>query len=319
MSTSTLAHENPPHSSQDPITGAPSKVAASPRLMSVDALRGFDMFWIIGADALVNALHRMTPNPVTTLLADQLEHVPWAGFHFYDLIFPLFVFIVGVSLVFSLGKTIAQEGRAEALKRIFRRSGLLFVIALLYSGGFSDPWPNIRLLGVLNRIALCYFFASLLFCFCKPRVLAAVCVALLAGYWALMTFVPIRDIYLVDPARTKSWEIQHRPSAGRDDRPVALRQLRNCCRLVLSKGRFAFGVENVTNLAARTRDDDLICVQEFVVQLTGNQPADDGFASPHKANQGHVPDLASCTHSIHVAHKRAGSTQFLGDCSPSAD
>ena len=90
--------------------------------MSVDALRGFDMFWIIGADSLVYALSRMSPSRPTTLLADQLEHAEWEGFHFYDLIFPLFVFIVGVSLVFSLTKTIQQAGRAEAVKRVFRRS-----------------------------------------------------------------------------------------------------------------------------------------------------------------------------------------------------
>ena len=74
--------------------------------MSVDALRGFDMFWIIGADSLVYALHRMSPSGPTSFLADELEHAEWEGFHFYDLIFPLFVFIVGVSLVFSLTKTI---------------------------------------------------------------------------------------------------------------------------------------------------------------------------------------------------------------------
>src|SRR5437879_13433197 len=84
---------------------------ATGRLMSVDALRGFDMFWIIGADSLVYALNRMSQTGPTKFLADQLEHAEWEGFHFYDLIFPLLVFIVGVSLVFSLGETIAQTGR----------------------------------------------------------------------------------------------------------------------------------------------------------------------------------------------------------------
>src|SRR5437667_991539 len=135
--------------------------SAGPRLLSVDALRGFDMFWIIGADSLVAALNRISRTGPTNFLAGQLEHADWEGFHFYDLIFPLFVFIVGVSLVFSLSKTLAQAGRPEALKRIIRRSILLFAIALLYSGGVTEPWPNIRLLGVLNRIALCYLFASL--------------------------------------------------------------------------------------------------------------------------------------------------------------
>ena len=164
--------------------------------MSVDALRGFDMFWIIGADALVNALHRLSPSKPTNFLANQLEHVDWQGFHFYDLIFPLFVFLVGVSIVFSLTKTIARDGKADAVRRVIRRGILLYVVGVLYSGGFTRSWPDIRLLGVLNRIALAYFFAGLLFCFFKPRALVGICIGLLIGYWALMTFVPIRDIQL---------------------------------------------------------------------------------------------------------------------------
>ena len=177
--------------------------------MSVDALRGFDMFWIIGADALVYALGRIAEGlhgnagdkgsllyRFVTFLADQLEHAEWEGFHFYDLIFPLFVFIAGVSIVFSLTKNIEQGGRGAAVKRVLRRGILLFIVALFYSGGFSSAWPNIRLMGVLNRIALAYTFAGLFFIFFKPRALVAVCVSLLVGYWALMTFVPVRDIVL---------------------------------------------------------------------------------------------------------------------------
>jgi predicted acyltransferase len=179
--------------------------------MSVDALRGFDMFWIIGADSLVVALNRMAHGQgepargfsITGFLANQLEHEQWAGFHFYDLIFPLFVFIAGLSVVFSLTRIIEEEGRAAAVRRVCRRGILLFVIAFFYSGGFNQPWPHIRLLGVLNRIALCYFFAGLVFCFCSRRAMISICAALLAGYWALMTFVPIRDIQLSKPALEK--------------------------------------------------------------------------------------------------------------------
>jgi predicted acyltransferase len=173
-----------------------SPSTSTQRLMSVDALRGFDMFWIIGADALVYALNRMSRSGPTEFLANQLEHAEWEGFHFYDLIFPLFVFIVGVSLVFSLTKTIEQAGRAEALKRVVRRGILLFLIGIFYSGGFASLWPDMRLMGVLNRIALAYFFAGLLFIFFKPRPLLGICAGLLVGYWALMSFVPIRDIQL---------------------------------------------------------------------------------------------------------------------------
>ena len=196
--------------------------------MSVDALRGFDMFWIIGADSLVYALNGISKSRPTSFLAEQLDHAEWAGFHFYDLIFPLFVFIMGISMVFSLTKTIERAGRAEALKRVFRRSVLLFVVGIFYSGGITNPWPDIRLMGVLNRIALAYFFGGLLFCFFKPRALLAICVGILVGYWALMTFVPVRDIQLTksnlarlaeqagDPKTAELFKEDRNPSAAKD-------------------------------------------------------------------------------------------------------
>jgi predicted acyltransferase len=154
------------------------------------------MFWIIGADSLVYALNRMSQTGPTKFLATQLDHAEWEGFRFYDLIFPLFVFMVGASIVFSLTKTIAQAGRTQALKRVLWRGVLLFLIGIFYSGGFTNPWPDMRLMGVLNRIALAYLGAGLLFIYFKPRTLAAIGAGLLVGYWALMTFVPIRDIRL---------------------------------------------------------------------------------------------------------------------------
>lgn len=175
---------------------AASPKPAFPRLMSLDALRGFDMFWIIGADSLVYALNRMSQNRVTSSLACQLEHAEWAGFRFYDLIFPLFIFMVGASIVFSLTKIINESGRVGAIHRVLKRGLLLFLIGIIYSGGFTNPWPDLRLMGVLNRIALAYTAAGLLFCVFKPRALAGICGGLLLGYWALLTFIPIRDIQL---------------------------------------------------------------------------------------------------------------------------
>jgi len=164
--------------------------------MSLDALRGFDMFWIIGADAIVQALHGMAQSGPTRFLAYELDHAEWEGFRFYDLIFPLFIFIAGVSLVLSLSKVLEQVGRAAAVKRLVRRTLLLFAAGIFFYGGFSRGWPGMRMTGVLNRIALAYGFAGLLFCFFKPRTLVAICAGLLVGYWALMTFIPIRDIQL---------------------------------------------------------------------------------------------------------------------------
>ena len=148
------------------------------------------MFWILGGDLFMTALGRMGQNPITQTLSSQLQHAPWAGFRFYDLIFPLFVFIVGVSLVFSLRRIIDSKGLATAHVKIFRRFLLLYLLGLFYSGGFTNEWPSIRLMGVLNRIALCYLFAALVFCHFRVRGIAVICGALLIGYWALMTFVP---------------------------------------------------------------------------------------------------------------------------------
>src|SRR6266850_4499832 len=100
---------------------SPGKTATQ-RLMSLDALRGFDMFWIVGGEEIVHALYKALPFGPLRVVDTQMDHVPWQGVHFYDLIFPLFVFMVGISIVFSLSKTIEREGRGAALKRIFVRS-----------------------------------------------------------------------------------------------------------------------------------------------------------------------------------------------------
>jgi predicted acyltransferase len=154
------------------------------------------MLWIIGGDSLVYALNRMSQTRPVSFLAGQLEHAEWEGFHAYDLIFPLFVFIMGVSLFFSLSRTLERAGRAEALKRVFFRTIALYLAGMFFNGGLTNEWPDVRLSGVLSRIAIVYGIAGLLFCFFKPRALAAICTGLLVGYWALMTFVPIRDIQL---------------------------------------------------------------------------------------------------------------------------
>lgn len=167
-------------------TGEPA-----PRLLSLDALRGFDMMWIAGADSFGSALGGLAGGPGLRAFAGEFEHARWEGFHFFDLIFPLFVFMIGVSLTFSLGRLVVSEGRAGAVRRVFRRALLMYVLGLFFYGGFANGFGQFRLLGVLQRLALCYFFASLLFIYLKPRALVAACVGLLAGYWALMTFVPV--------------------------------------------------------------------------------------------------------------------------------
>ncbi len=166
------------------------------RVMALDALRGFDMFWIVGGEELVHALYKALPFGVFALLHTQMEHKAWQGVAFYDLIFPLFVFIVGVSLVFSLSKALEQGGRAAAVKRIILRSLVLYIFGLLVYGGISKGFDQVRWLGVLQRIAISYLVAALIFCTFKLRGMIVICASLLLGYWALTALLPIRGFNL---------------------------------------------------------------------------------------------------------------------------
>jgi predicted acyltransferase len=175
-------------------------VAPARRIACVDALRGFNIFWIIGADGAVWALDEMCSGkgPIMRAIGEflgyQMHHAAWEGFRFYDFIFPLFIFITGVSIVLALPRLVEREGRWHAHMRVLRRVLLLYGLGLIYYGGISHHWADIRYLGVLQRIAICYLFASLMFLNFNLRGLIAACVALLVGYWALMTFVPVPGI-----------------------------------------------------------------------------------------------------------------------------
>lgn len=179
---------------------AQATAAQAQRVVSVDALRGFNIFWILGADAVIWSLNEMLRDkgPVLSaagrFLNTQMTHVAWEGFRFYDFIFPLFIFVTGVSIVLSLPRLVEREGKAQAYARVFRRALILYGLGLIFYGGISRHWGDIRLVGVLQRIAICYLCASLLFLNFRARGIAVALVVLLAGYWALMTFVPVPGI-----------------------------------------------------------------------------------------------------------------------------
>ena len=109
------------------------------RLMSLDAFRGFIMFWIVGGEALAHALAKLdgVQSEVLNTVMIQLKHVSWEGFRFYDLIFPSFVFIVGASVAFSLGKLQASGSRRAAVRRVIWRGLLLWLIGIIL-------WRNLR-------------------------------------------------------------------------------------------------------------------------------------------------------------------------------
>src|SRR6195952_700776 len=105
---------------------------APTRLYSLDALRGFDMFWIMGADELLYSISHATNSPFWNAIANQFTHPDWNGFHLYDLIFPLFLFMAGVSTPFSVGRELEKgKSKGELLMRVVKRGLILVLLGLV--------------------------------------------------------------------------------------------------------------------------------------------------------------------------------------------
>jgi len=166
-----------------------SSDSQSSRLMSIDALRGFDMFWIIGGDEFFKLLLGASTVSWAPKMMEQLDHVQWQGFRFYDLIFPLFLFLVGCAIPFSLEKYRDSPSRVYA--RIFRRTLFLIAMGMIYNQVQDLDWKNFRWMGVLQRIGICYGIASILFIQLKTKDLVVLFVGILSVYWALLALVPV--------------------------------------------------------------------------------------------------------------------------------
>lgn len=143
-----------------------SEVSKPQRLLSIDALRGFDMLLISGGGTFLVLLENNTGLAWIDWIAGQLKHPAWNGFTFYDFIFPLFLFIAGVSMAFSLNKGIEMGlSKAELYKKAFWRMLILVILGILDKNQpvtFFDP-SQIRVASVLGRIGVAGFFASLLY------------------------------------------------------------------------------------------------------------------------------------------------------------
>jgi len=163
-----------------------------PRLHSLDALRGFDMVWIIGGAAILRSLAKGVNCPTLRWMAAETHHAPWHGFRFYDLIFPLFLFIAGVAMAYSLhGRRERGQDRAGLHWRVLRRGLALVLLGLIYNGMLGFDFETLRWPSVLGRIGLAYLFAGLIVLHTGPRGQVVWMVALLIGYWVLLTFIPV--------------------------------------------------------------------------------------------------------------------------------
>lgn len=199
-----------------------SAASAKPaRLLSLDALRGFDMFWIVSGEGIVHGLanavqathnlHRNAENwqldskpglsffeRLAVYISNQLHHTPWNGFTFYDLIFPLFIFIAGVSMPFSFGNQLGKPGvdvanvKAKIYRRLLQRTVVLLLLGMVVNGALQfKAFEDTRFASVLGRIALACFFAAVIFLNTGIRGQVLWFCGLLLGYWAVLAWWPV--------------------------------------------------------------------------------------------------------------------------------
>lgn len=162
------------------------------RLMSLDALRGFDMLFIMGLAAWVVALCDFFPGSgVMQWLSGQMEHVEWNGLAHHDTIFPLFLFVAGISFPFSLAKQRANGKSSQHIYyKIIKRGIVLVLLGCVYNGIFGLDFENMRYASVLGRIGFAWMFAALLFVNFRTRVNIIISVVILVGYWLLLWLIP---------------------------------------------------------------------------------------------------------------------------------
>jgi predicted acyltransferase len=164
------------------------------RLLSVDTLRGFDMLLIAGGGTFIERLKGKTGLSWVDAIAGQLTHPAWHGFTFYDFIFPLFLFIAGVSLVFSLESGLQKNMSRETLvKKVFKRMIILFLLGIIDKNIPTDVFhpSNIRFGTVLSRIGIATFFGALFYLYLTPRQRFTGVVTILLLYYAALFLIPV--------------------------------------------------------------------------------------------------------------------------------
>ncbi len=164
--------------------------------MSIDALRGFDMFWIIGGHGLVLSILALLMDPLPEWLKHQFGHEPWEGFTAWDLIMPLFLFIVGTSMPFAFTRRRRQGQTTGALYiRMLRRVAVLFVLGMMVQGNLlAFKLDDLHVFSnTLQAIAVGYLVAGLALLHLPILGQLLLTIGLLVAYWACMMFVPFGD------------------------------------------------------------------------------------------------------------------------------
>ena len=164
------------------------------RVTSVDALRGFDMFWIMGGEGIFMGLDKVFHNHISGCINEQLNHVEWFGFHFYDIIMPLFLFLVGISMVYSYRKRLSVEKSNVPLwKHTIKRFVILWLLGMIVQGNLLsyDVSKFLLFSNTLQAIACGYLIATVIILYLPVLHQITATVGLLLLYWAIMALIPI--------------------------------------------------------------------------------------------------------------------------------
>lgn len=173
------------------------------RLVSLDALRGFVMFWIMSGEHIIHALAKAAPIPVFIWMSSQLNHTDWNGITFYDMIFPVFLFVAGVSMPYSFEKKMNAAGVSipcqlplNEKKKIYfsmlKRTCILLFLGFVVNGLLRfDGYEQTRFASVLGRIGLAWFFAGILYLNFDFKKQLFWFVGILLGYYFILKLVPV--------------------------------------------------------------------------------------------------------------------------------
>ena len=194
MATEILQPQGEPLTPNFPET---TPVARSERLLSLDGLRGFDMFWIIGGQFILHGLAKVWPDRFWMGLSAQFEHVRWQGMHAFDVIWALFMFMVGVSLTFSLAKRKrTHESHGAIYAHAVKRAVLLFILGMILQGNLLQfnlstfhPFYS-----VLHGIAAGYLIATIVTLNFKAKGQAITTAIFLLSYWILLLTIPVPGV-----------------------------------------------------------------------------------------------------------------------------
>jgi len=174
--------------------GAPTvQKPASARLVSLDAFRGFIMFWIVGGGALALGIQALGHNPISDALIYQLNHSPWEGLRFYDCIWPSFMMMVGISIPFSYAKRSMTQTHQQMLFHAFKRFAILMLLGGMRESVSLGSPRLIELSSALQPIAVASLAAFLLVRK-SWKFQAVVGASILVGYLLLLALVPVPGV-----------------------------------------------------------------------------------------------------------------------------